>query len=327
MENNPESPSAQSNAFTAKFTGEGLELFLILLANAILTFLTLGIYAAWGKVRILQFFYSNTEFSGQPFRFTGTGKELFFGYLKAILIIIGFYTLYSLLVYLVLQISPTLVPLMLVAFYVFIIYALHFAIYSSLRYRFSRTTYREIRFGLAGKPVDFANDAFKNFFLSIITLGIWTPFYMHRKFSYIYNRLHYGNMKFEYVGDEREFFKIAIVGFLLTLVTFGIYYFWWYPQMYNYYIRHLKIGEGQFSTEIEPGEFFGLIFTNLLLTIFTLGLGFAWIQVRTARFFIERFELAGDFDLDSVVQKVQEDVDATGEGLADAFDMDIGLGI
>ena len=82
MENNPESPSAQSNTFTAKFTGEGLELFLILLANAILTFLTLGIYAAWGKVRILQFFYSNTEFSGQPFRFTGTGKELFSAILK-----------------------------------------------------------------------------------------------------------------------------------------------------------------------------------------------------------------------------------------------------
>lgn len=327
MENKTESLSAPSKTYAAKFTGEGLELFLILLANVILTFLTLGIYAAWGKVRILQFFYSNTEFSGQPFRFTGTGKELFFGYLKAILIIIGFYTLYSLLVYLVLQISPTLMPLMLVALYVFVIYALHFAIYSSLRYRFSRTTYREIRFGLAGKPVDFANDAFKNFLLSVITLGIWTPFYMHRKFSYIYNRLHYGNMKFEYVGDEKEFFKIAIVGFLLTLVTFGIYYFWWYPQMYNYYIRHLKIGEGQFRTEIEPGEFFGLLFTNLLLTIFTLGLGFAWVQVRTAKFFIERFELAGDFDLDSVVQKVHEDAGATGEGFADAFDLDIGLGI
>lgn len=108
----------------------------------------------------------------------------------------------------------------LAGFYLAIIYIVHYAIYSSLRYRFSRTTYREIRFRLLGKPHEFAGDAFKNFMISILTLGIFTPFYLHRRFSYIYNRLHYGNLPFQYKGDEKEFFKIAFFGFLLTVVTF-----------------------------------------------------------------------------------------------------------
>lgn len=327
MANQGDSSSPPSRTYTAKFFGEGLEFFFILLANAILTFLTLGIYAAWAKVKVLQFFYSNTEFATQRFRFTGTGKEIFFGYLKAILIIVGFFVLYSLLVYAIASVLPALAPFVVLGLYALILWAVHYAIYSSLRYRFSRTTYREIRFALAGKPTEFANDAFKNLLLSFVTLGIFMPFYMHRRFSFIYNRLHYGNMKFEYEGNESEFFKIAFVGFLLTIVTFGIYYFWWYPQMYNYYIQHLKIGEGRFNTEIQPGELFGLVVTNLLITVFTLGLGFAWVQVRTVRFFVDRVSLAGDFDLDNVVQKVQEEVSATGEALADAFDVDIGLGI
>jgi len=319
-------PSPNFKSYTGSFLGEGFELFFTLLGNAILTVLTLGIYAAWGRVKVYQFFYSNTEFAGHRFRFTGTGKEIFIGFLKAIGIIILIYLVFMLLTTSAMQIDPNLFPIIIIGFYLFIIYLFHYAIYSSLRYRFSRSRYREIRFQLIGKPQEFAWDAFKNFLLAVLTLGIFAPYYMHRKFSYIYNRLHFGNLPFQYKGDEKEFFKIVFFGFLLTVITFGIYFFWWYPKMYNYYVCHLEAGGGKFRAEIQPGEFFELLFTNLLIIVFTLGIGFAWVQVRTMKFYIEHLHLEGELDLDNVVQVIQEKVTATGEGLAEALDMDIGLG-
>ncbi len=320
------SPSSTIKTYSGKFHGDGFELFLTLLGNAILTILTLGIYAAWGRVKVFRFFYSNTEFAGHRFRFTGEGMEIFIGYLKAIGILIALYLVFIFSIMMAVQINPVLVYAALLGFYLAIIYIFHYAIYSSLRYRFSRTRYREIRFQLTEEPAKFANQAFGNFLLSLITLGIFTPFYIHRKVAFIYNSLFYGNLQFEYKGNEKEFFKIAFFGFLLTVVTLGIYYFWWYPKIYNYYIRHLEVGGAKFRAEIQPGEFFKLVFTNLLIVVFTLGLGYAWVLVRTTRFFVEHIQLEAEIDLDHVVQAIQDKTTATGVGMAEALDMDVGLG-
>lgn len=86
------------------------------------------------------------------------------------------------------------------------------------------------------------------------------------------------------------------------------------------------MGGAKFRADIRPGEFFELVFINLLITIFTLGLGYAWVLVRTTRFFVEHLFLEGDIDLDKVVQTIQDETTATGEGVAEALDMDIGLG-
>lgn len=318
--------SAAHHTYTGTFHGEGIELFGTILLNAILTILTLGIYAAWGKAKIYQFFYDNTEFAGSHFQFNGTGKEIFLGYLKAVVIFIGIYFLLAIAFMIAAQIGGIAPLIAILGWYALIAYLAHYAMYSSRRYRFSRTTFRKIRFRLEGAPVDFANQSFLNLLLSILTVGFYLPVYYHRQFAYIYDRLRFGNVAFRYSGEEREFYKIALSGFFLTVLTLGVYYFWWYPKMYNYYIQHLHAGDGKFHTEIRPGEFFELMIVNLLLTVFTLGLGIPWVQVRTAKFFIEHLRLEGAFDVDSVVQTAQQAASAGGEGLTEALDMDVDLG-
>ncbi|MGH7454630.1 MAG: DUF898 family protein [bacterium] len=320
-------PAPAVRTYTGTFRGEGLELFGTMLLNAILTIFTLGIYAAWGRVKVYQFFYDNTEFADGYFTFTGTGKEIFFGYLKALAIFIGLYLglIVGVMITAPMQ-STAATIIVMIGWYLAILYLIQYAVFSSRRYRFSRSTFRTIRFHLQGSATEFANEAFKNLLLSIITLGFYLPVYFHRQFAYIYNHLRFGNVPFRYTGDEKEFYKMALPGFFLTLLTLGVYYFWWYPKMYNYYIQHLQIGEGKFHAEIQPGEYFALMLVNLLLVVFTLGVGMAWAQVRTAKFFIENLQLRGAFDMDSVLQAAQQPVSASGEGLAEALDMNVDLG-
>jgi uncharacterized membrane protein YjgN (DUF898 family) len=313
--------------YTGTFRGEGLELFGTMLLNGILTILTLGIYAAWGRVKVYQFFYDNTEFAEGYFTFNGTGKEIFFGYLKATAIFVGLYVVLVVgLTVTALMQSQAATFVVVGGWYLMILYLVQFAVFSSRRYRFSRTHFRSIRFRLEGSAAEFANEAFKNLLLAIVTLGFYLPVYFHRQFAYIYNHLRFGSVPFRYTGDEKEFYKIALPGFFLTLLTLGVYYFWWYPKMYNYYVQHLQAGEGKFHAEIRPGEYFSLMLVNLLLIVFTLGIGLAWVQVRTAKFFIERLQLRGEFDVDRVLQAAQQAVSAGGEGLAEALDMDMDLG-
>lgn len=54
-----------------EFHGRAGEFFRIWIVNVVLTMLTLGIYAAWAKVRTMRYFYGNTMLDGKPFDFTG----------------------------------------------------------------------------------------------------------------------------------------------------------------------------------------------------------------------------------------------------------------
>lgn len=57
------------------------ELFRIHLVNYFLTIVTLGFYRFWAKTRIRKYVWSHVEFEGARFEYTGTAKELFFGFL------------------------------------------------------------------------------------------------------------------------------------------------------------------------------------------------------------------------------------------------------
>lgn len=59
-----------------KFSGQAGEFFGIWFVNNILTWMTLGIYSAWAKVRTYQYFYGNTELAGGSFSFTAKPLQI-----------------------------------------------------------------------------------------------------------------------------------------------------------------------------------------------------------------------------------------------------------
>src|SRR3546814_12697744 len=81
-------PDPKGTGRRVRYVGRSRDLFWIYLKNLVLTFVTLGIYRFWATTRVRRFIWSHLRFLDEPFEYVGTGKELFFGFLKAMLALI-----------------------------------------------------------------------------------------------------------------------------------------------------------------------------------------------------------------------------------------------
>ena len=73
---------AAPDKFTAfQYDGRLGELYWIFIKNLLLSIITLGIFRFWGKTRIRRYLWSHTSLAGDRFEYTGTGGELFIGFI------------------------------------------------------------------------------------------------------------------------------------------------------------------------------------------------------------------------------------------------------
>jgi uncharacterized membrane protein YjgN (DUF898 family) len=159
------------------------ELFVLFIINVLLGIVTLGIYRFWGKTRIRKYIWSRSSFRGERFEYSGTGMELFLGFLFAFVILgppfIGFYAwLYfdplpkdptdPAFMSRVMEIYAVGLLLVTVAFYF-----IHVATFAAYRYRLSRTVWRGIRGSVSGSAWTYGFLGFGLSMLNGISLG-WT---------------------------------------------------------------------------------------------------------------------------------------------------------
>jgi uncharacterized membrane protein YjgN (DUF898 family) len=147
--------TATQSAIDITFDNRGDRLIGLGLVNGLLKIVSLGLYAFWGKTEVRKRLWSFTRLNGEPLEYTGTGKELFLGFLVVFFAFV-----------LPLMIGGFLVAYFFpgqrgaIAIYQFAAYALFFfllgnALYRAQRYRLSRTRWRGIRAGLEGSPATY----------------------------------------------------------------------------------------------------------------------------------------------------------------------------
>ena len=117
-------------------------LFPIALMNLFLTIITFGIYRFWAKTNVRKYLWSQTHLDGEPFEYTGTGGELFMGFLIVFFIFIlplmigfGYLTAYY----------PMIMSYGIFFLYPFFIFLMGVALYRAQVYQMSRTQWRGIR--------------------------------------------------------------------------------------------------------------------------------------------------------------------------------------
>jgi uncharacterized membrane protein YjgN (DUF898 family) len=311
-----------------RFHGTGGELFVLFLKNGFLTLITLGIYSAWGKAALYRFFFSNTEFAGHRFQFTGTGKEIFLGILKAFLllgaILAGAFALSVVLTFVMPKAFASAV--FVTAIYGGIILLSAYSLFASTRYRLSRARYRGLAFRLEGSPWEFTQSVILKVLFCILTLGLYSPVLLHHIKSRLFNQMRYGNLKFAWDAPIKEYWVLCIKGYFLSIFTLGIYYFFWKPQMYTFIRKHLTLGGQRFQGSFTPGQFAAQVFTNIFLAIVTLGFALPWILVRDVQFRLAHLALENPEILEAAVKAEAQKGGATAESLAGIFDMDVGVG-
>ena len=344
------------------FWGEGRSLFGIFIVNTFLTLVTIGIYSFWGRVRVREYLNSQTSFAGARFAYHGTGKELFTGWVKAMLVFGVPYTLSGFLPVFWEEI-PSFATDIFAA--LLILCFIPVAVIGAHRYRMSRTSWRTIRFSFRGRILDYTKIWFKGTFLSILTLGFYYPYFENARRAYLTTHSHIGNQTFGYDGQGKDLLKIYVKAFglfLVTIIVVGVSFLlgltfigksftelheiimasgllvgasliipglvpWFYVQAakQRYFWGRTNLGAARFVSTVTAWKLFELRVGHLVLLITTVGLAWPWVQTRNLQFFYYYLGLQGPLDFARIEQDAV-DASPTGEELAGFFDTGFDLG-
>lgn len=210
-----------SNALVS-FSGKRGALLKIALVNALLTILTLGFYRFWAKTRLRRYFWSNIKIQNEPLEYTGTAMELLIGFFVVLAILVPIFALYEGALFLA-QSSPEWATHGLNIFYGFALFAFfQYAFYRMWRYRFSRTTWRGIRFEQKGSAWKYMVITLAWMAVTVVTFGAAYPWLRNAQWKYRIKNLNYGKSNFDYTGTARNLATKWLICWVTPLGIIGV---------------------------------------------------------------------------------------------------------
>lgn len=265
------------------FRGKGGTLFGIHIVNLFLTLITLGIYSFWAKTKVRNYLWSHTEFMGDRLAYHGTGLELFKGYLKAI-VVFG-------LPYFALTNGPQLfgAPFewqlagQALSGLLGLLFLLPVVLVAIRRYRLSRTSWRGIRFSFRGKFWAFIQIWLKGWFLTVITLGLYYPYFETNQQGFFISKSHLGNRSFRFHGEGSYLFSSFLVPYYFTLAIVLLILF------LAFGVNRLGIS----TINVNSGQLSGMVILGVLTLLFII-LPLLWLRyhVKKQRYFWGKTSLA-----------------------------------
>jgi len=202
------------------YDGRISELFGVFLLNLLLTIITFGIFRFWAITRIRRYLWSHMRFEDTRFTYTGKGKELFLGFLLAMLILGLIFSGVAMVTVALARSHPALsaIPIGVAYIGVFILFgAAHF---SAQRYRLSRTEWRGIRGGMEGSALRYGLAWMLYLLACVVTLYQAVPWMQVGLARRRINASRFGSAVFRCEGRAGRLYLIwlaTIVGYLLLL--------------------------------------------------------------------------------------------------------------
>jgi uncharacterized membrane protein YjgN (DUF898 family) len=208
-----------------RFTGTWREYLPIAATNVLLTIVTLGIYRFWATARQRRYLWSRTEVIGDRLEWSGTGKEMFIGFLLVMAVLIPFFLFIQFL-------FPAMVARgkegaaagIIGLFYIGLIYLGGFARFRALRYRLSRTWWRGIRGGSNDPGWNYGGEYLGRVALTAMTFFIIWPWAATRLWRGRWNQMSFGDLTFrselEAEGLKRRWAAVYLVPIAAFFVAF-----------------------------------------------------------------------------------------------------------
>lgn len=191
------------------------ELFGIFFVNLLLSIVTLGFYRFWAKTRMRRYIWSRVSLDGDAFEYTGTGGELFIGFL----IVVGIFFAATVLKSVIDLSSPPDSPLPLIAgllFALVVVYLVFVARYAAQRYRLTRTLWRGIRGGMTGSAWAWGFKAMALGVLAAITFGFAGPWVQMRLLDDRLNNSYFGDAKASIHSSSVPLYIAFLIGIAIT---------------------------------------------------------------------------------------------------------------
>jgi uncharacterized membrane protein YjgN (DUF898 family) len=202
------------------FDGNWREIAPILFTNLLLTIVTLGFYRFWATTRERKYLWSRTRFIDDRLEWTGTGKELFLGFLFAMVVIILPLILINLVLQgLILQDQAALAGLLIFGLYLFILYIVGIATFRALRYRLTRTYWHGIRGGSDDQGLGYGWSWLWKNAVAYLAIGLMLPWAMASLWKERWSAMSFGPHRFSANPDWGKLMPRYILCYLVPVVA------------------------------------------------------------------------------------------------------------
>lgn len=192
-------------------------LWRLILINFLLNLVTLTIYRFWAKTNVRRHIWSCVHVNGLPLEYTGTGKELFIGFLK----VMAVFTLPIFAALTVVQLTygldhPIVVMVQFVVlFAVYVLWGA--ALYMTRRYQLSRTTWRGIRGTLTGSPIIYSILYFGTLLGRSMSFGWATPVLNVALQEKMIGEMRFGDLAFKFRGRAGPLYPTYALCWFLSI--------------------------------------------------------------------------------------------------------------
>lgn len=344
------SPGAAEQGRAVHFSGRWQDYLGIAVTNLLLTIVTLGIYRFWAKARERRYLWSRTRIIDNELEWTGTGGEMFVGFLMVMGVFLGWGALIfggSLLL------GQWFVFLGAIAFYIFLLWGFGFAQFRALRYRLSRTYWRGIRGGSDDNGAGYGWSALGRNFLAGLTLGIMTPSAIVENWNERVRAMSFGPHMLDsdvdtvglqsrwmmlygiYIaflilmaiaapeldGSEPAFdARTTLIYPLLLALAIGVVLVSFWALFFRKAAATFRLGDLSAGFDVSTAEWLKFYGKLVGLTIVTLGFGALMWGYWRWEFVMDRLSLYGEIDVAELTQS-ETAAPRDAEGFADAFDI------
>ncbi|MCW8830112.1 MAG: YjgN family protein [Gammaproteobacteria bacterium] len=189
-----------------EFNGKASEYFKIWIVNVALSIVTLGIYSAWAKVRTKRYFYGNTTLDGSNFEYHANPVNI----LKGRLIVVAVIAVYML--------TTQFMPMLEAAFFIVYMIGLPWMIVKSMQFNTRNSSYRNIRFDFDGAMKEAAIIFIGIGLLTIVTLGLATPYFIKRFKQFSIDNSYYGTTPFSFSATTGDFYRLYLKAMIVPLI-------------------------------------------------------------------------------------------------------------
>lgn len=204
-----------------QFHGDWREFAPIAFTNLLLSIVTLGIYIFWARTRERRYLWSQTRFIDDRLEWTGTGLELFIGYVIAMLVFVLPLALLQFAIQaLAIRGQDGAAALLVLVVYVALMYLVGVAIFRALRYRLSRTFWHGIRGGSDDQGFGYGLSHLWRTLLGGLAFGLLVPWAMVSLWNRRWNAMSFGPYRFESTGQSSTLMWRYLLYYLLPIIFF-----------------------------------------------------------------------------------------------------------
>jgi len=248
--------SAPPTQHLLEYSGEAKAFGWLVFKNTLLTIITLGFYRFWAKTRLRKYIWGNQSVFGEKLEYTGTGKELFLGFLVVLAVLVPLAIIFNVVsFYIQTKGGVAAILIFQLAYVILFVFLYGYAVLRARRYQLSRTQWRGIRFAQAGDPKRYGFQFLGLGFLAIITFGMAIPFMMIRLHKYRVDNTYLGQERFTFDGKAIDIFWQWFLCGVLAYITLGLSVLWFMAFLIRYTVSKTRFGPLTFSLPVKFSDY------------------------------------------------------------------------